>query len=484
MRKVILSDVTLRESESSANHSLSFKEKIEIAKQMDKLHCDIIEMPKIKNTSTDVLLIKTIASLMKHSEIAVDVGYDAAGVETAYNCAKCAKKFSLKVSLPMSAVQMEFKCGKKPPVVMGMVSQLVAECKKYSENVEFCAEDAVRGESTFLYQAIDEAIKAGATRVTVCDSEGTMFPSEFGKFIADIIENVPSVKDVTLGVEVVNSMNMATASAFAAIEAGASQVKITADNFNFPTVENIMKIFSLRGDSIKVSSKIRTTEIQRVTGQIKRMLNTSKSENTPFETGVNEDSETNTTLVVSDDGSETLTLDKNDTIATVIKAVKKIGYDLSPEDNANVYEAFKRVAVKKDFVGTKELEAIIASSALQVPSIYSIGSYVINSGNIITATANIKLVKNGTEISGVSVGDGPIDAAFLAIEQIIGHHYELDDFQIKAVTEGREAMGHALVKLRSSTGKLYSGTGISTDIIGASIRAYVSALNKIAYEEG
>ena len=298
-----------------------------------------------------------------------------------------------------------------------------------------------------------------------------MFPSEFSGFISDIFENVPSAKDVTLGVEVVDSMNMASASAFAAIKAGASQVKVTADNFNFPTVEKIMKIFTLRGDSIKASSKIRTTEIQRVTGQIKRMLNTSKSENTPFETGVNEE-------------GENLTLDKNDTIATVIKAVKKIGYDLSPEDNANVYEAFKRVAIKKDFVGTKELEAIIASSALQVPSIYSIDSYVINSGNIITATANIKLIKDGTAISGVSVGDGPIDAAFLAIEQIIGHHYELDDFQIKAVTEGREAMGHALVKLRSSTGKLYSGTGISTDIIGASIRAYVSALNKIAYEEG
>lgn len=471
MRKVILSDVTLRECASSANHSLSFKEKIEIAKQMDKLHCDIIEMPQIKNASTDVLLIKTIASLMKHSEIAVDVGYNVENVEAAYNCVKAAKKSSLKVSLPMSAVQMEFKCGKKPPVVMSMVGQLVSECKKYTENVEFCAEDAVRGESAFLYQAIDEAIKAGATRVTVCDSEGTMFPSEFGKFIADIFQNVPSAKDVTIGVEVVNTMNMATASAFAAIEAGASQVKVTADNFNFPTIENIMKIFNLRGDSIKASSKIRTTELQRVTGQIKRMLNSSKSENTPFETGVNED-------------GETLTLDKNDTIATVIKAVKKIGYDLSPEDNSNVYEAFKRVAVKKDFVGTKELEAIIASSALQVPSIYSIGSYVINSGNIITATANIKLIKDGTEISGVSVGDGPIDAAFLAIEQIIGHHYELDDFQIKAVTEGREAMGHALVKLRSSTGKLYSGTGISTDIIGASIRAYVSALNKIAYEEG
>lgn len=471
MRKIIMSDVTLRESAASANQSLSFKEKIEIAKQMDRLHCDIIEMPQIKNTSTDSLLIKTIASLMKHSEIAVDVGYDVAGVEAAFNAVKSAKKHSLKVSLPMSAVQMEFKCGKKPPVVMGMVSELVAECKKFAENVEFVAEDAVRAESDFLYQAIDAAVKAGATRVTVCDSEGTMFPAEFGAFVGAIFENVPSVKDVVVGVETADSMNMAAANAFAAVEAGAGAIKVTADNFNFPTVEKIMKIFTLRGDSVKASSKIRTTELQRVTGQVKRILNTEKSENSPFDNGVNED-------------SDSLTLDKNDTIATVIKAVEKIGYDLSPEDNAKVFEAFKRVAVKKDFVGTKELEAIIASSALQVPSIYSIASYVINSGNIITATANIKLVKDGTEISGVSVGDGPIDAAFLAIEQIIGHHYELDDFQIKSVTEGREAMGHALVKLRSSSGKLYSGTGISTDIIGASIRAYVSALNKIAYEEG
>ena len=471
MRKIILSDVTLRESAASPNHSLSFKENIEIAKLTDKLHCDIIEMPHIKNTSTDVLLIKTIASLMRHSELAVDVGYDCAGVETAYNCVKAAKKFSLKVSLPMSAVQMEYKCGKKPPVVLETVSKLVGECRKYTDNIEFCAEDAVRAERSFLCQAIDEAIKAGATRVTVCDSEGTMFPSEFKGFIAEIIEAVPSLKTVTLGVEIADSLNMASASAFAAIEAGASQVKVAAGGFNLPTVENIMKIFTLRGDSIKASSKLRTTELQRVSGQIKRLLNTSKSESSPFESGVNEE-------------TETFTLDKNDTISTVIKAVKKIGYDLSPEDNSIVYEAFKRVAVKKDFVGTKELEAIIASSALQVPSIYSIASYVINSGNIITATANIKFVKDGTELSGVSVGDGPIDAAFLAIEQIIGHHYELDDFQIKSVTEGREAMGHALVKLRSSSGKLYSGTGISTDIIGASIRAYVSALNKIAYEEG
>lgn len=178
-----------------------------------------------------------------------------------------------------------------------------------------------------------------------------------------------------------------------------------------------------------------------------------------------------------------LSLDINDDITAVSNATAAIGYDLSDEDKVNVYDSFLRVARKKEYVGTKELEAIIASAALSVPSTYKIDSYVINSGNVITATANIKLQKDGELLSGISVGDGPIDAAFNAIEQILGHHYELDDFQIQSVTEGREAMGSALVKLRADNGKLYSGNGISTDIIGASIRAYVSAINKIVYEE-
>ena len=158
------------------------------------------------------------------------------------------------------------------------------------------------------------------------------------------------------------------------------------------------------------------------------------------------------------------------------------GSRISEADSAKVYEAFKRVAEKKQFVGTRELDAIVASSAMQVPSTYKIKSYVINSGNVITATANILLDKDGAEVRGVGIGDGPIDAAFAAIEIIVGHHYELDDFQIQTVTEGRDAMGSALVKLRAN-GRVYSGNGISTDIIGASIRAYLSALNKIVYED-
>lgn len=470
MRKISVSDITLRECAVSSEHSLSFREKIEVAKLMDKLHCDVIEMPEIKNLLTDILLIKTVASLMKHSAVCAVVGNDIGAVEEVWNCVKGAVKPALKVSIPVSTVQMEYKFGKKPHVVLKTAEELVAECKKYTDNIEFAAEDAVRGDRSFLYEIIAAAINAGAKKITICDSVGLLLPNEMTDFIKELYEAVPELKNVCLAVEVSDKLNMAVSTAFSALTAGADEIKTVVDGFTFPALENVMNVFAARGDMTGISSKIRTTEIGRVVAQAKRILNTTKSENSPFDSGVKED-------------KTEISLDKNDTIKTVIEAVKKIGYELSEEDYSNVYEAFRRVAEKKDYVGYKELDAIVASSALQVPSTYTIDSYVINSGNIITATANIKLVKDGKPLTGVSVGDGPVDAAFLAIEQITGHHYELDDFQIRAVTEGREAMGSSVVKLRSSTGKLYSGMGISTDVIGASIRAYVSALNKIAYEE-
>ena len=174
-------------------------------------------------------------------------------------------------------------------------------------------------------------------------------------------------------------------------------------------------------------------------------------------------------------------LQTGDSLTTVAAAVRKLGYELSEEDLAKVFESFNSVAAKKS-VGTKELEAIIASSAMQVPPTYKLTSYVINCGNRISTTAVVHMEKNGKAVQGMAMGNGPIDAAFLAIEQITGRHYDLDDFQIQAVTEGREAMGSTLIRLRSE-GKLYSGNGISPDIIEASIRSYMNALNKIAFEE-
>ncbi|MBR4728294.1 MAG: 2-isopropylmalate synthase, partial [Clostridia bacterium] len=169
------------------------------------------------------------------------------------------------------------------------------------------------------------------------------------------------------------------------------------------------------------------------------------------------------------------------TLAQVSDAAAALGYVLSGEDLGKVYDAVQRVSKKKS-VGARELEAVIATSAMQVPSTYHVESYMSTCTNGSNAMAQITLICGDEKLTGVAAGDGPIDSAFLAIEQIVGHNYELDAFEIQAVTEGKEALGSALVRLRSN-GRLYSGNGLSTDIVGASIRAYVNALNKIVYEE-
>ncbi|MBQ6816326.1 MAG: hypothetical protein IJP26_03750 [Clostridia bacterium] len=215
------------------------------------------------------------------------------------------------------------------------------------------------------------------------------------------------------------------------------------------------------GEDLGVKTNINTTVINNIVKNIQE-----KTVNTAIESEHTDSSELDNTLTLTDIEAE----------------INALGYELSNQDVGKVYEEFKRVVSKKDSIGKRELEAIIASTAMQVPSTYHLVNYVVNSGNIINATANITLSKDGEELSGVSIGDGPIDAAFHAIEQIIGHHYELDDFQIQAVTKGREAVGSSIIRLRAG-GKLYSGNGVSTDIIGACIRAYINALNKIVYEE-
>ena len=258
---------------------------------------------------------------------------------------------------------------------------------------------------------------------------------------------------------------MADASAVMAVAEGAGQIRAAAHTLAEASLPNVIRILTAKADSLGASIGVRATQLSRITSQIEWLCQTGK---------------TATSAVESE--NDEIFLTAHDSEDAVASATAKLGYDLSDEDAQKVYAAFKQIASKKERVSFKELDAIVASSAMQVPSTYKLDTYVITSGNTISATAHIKLNKNGATVEGVYIGDGSIDAAFQAIEKITGCHYELDDFQLQAVTEGREAMGQTVVKLRSG-GKVYSGRGISTDIVGAGIQAYLSALNKIIYEE-
>jgi len=256
----------------------------------------------------------------------------------------------------------------------------------------------------------------------------------------------------------------------AAVRAGVQEIKTIAFAGKYTRIAEFANVLKSRGDAFALSCDIRFAEIKRITDQIEWMCSGGRGQ-ANASGGVRGDAELGN-----------LVLSQHDDLAAVLRAVEKLGYDLSEEDAAKVYEEFQRIAAKRGKLSARELDTIVASAALQVPPTYRLVNYVINCGNIISASAHLKLSKGEEILEGICLGDGPIDAAFMAVEQIIGHHYELDDFQIQSVTEGREAMGETIVRLRSN-GKVYSGRGISTDIVGASIHAYLSALNKIVYEE-
>ena len=452
----------------SEGFCLSFKEKIEFSKLIDKLGADVIELEGIENLRIDSLRIKSIAAAVSESCIAVPVALNEKSIEDTWNALKLAKKPRLQVCAPTSAVQIEYLFHKKPDAMIKDVRDCVAKCASLCSDVEFIANDATRSEEAYLTDTIKAAIEAGATTVTLCDTAGNMLPNEFADFIAMQYEKLPELKNVVLGVCCSDALSMAEACAIAAVSAGASQIRVSAYPIEFASLANVARILAARSDVLGASCNIRTTQITRITEQIERICCASQK------LSINKDTV---------HGDDDVFLTAHDDQSAVTLAVAKLGYDLSDEDSVRVYNAFKEIADKKERVGLKELDAIIASSAMQVPSSYKLDTYLITSGNTVSATAHIKLIKNGEALEAVHIGDGSIDAAFQTIEKIVGRHYELDDFQLQAVTEGREAMGQTVVKLRSGA-KVYSGIGISTDIVGAGIQAYLSALNKIIYEEG
>ncbi len=462
MKKTVISDMTLKIQSLKAEQALSFKEKIELARCFDKMQADVIEFPAIENERTDSLLIKTVCPLLGYSVISVDAGKTAEQAALAWEALRQAKRARLSVALPVSPVQMEYVSHKKPEPMLAYIKEMVSACSENCKDVEFIALDATRAESAFLKQAIEAAADCGAGLITLCDSEGLMLPEEAEEFVKSTIAAVD--RELTWGYEAKNTIKMAQACAVAAVRAGAKVIK-TALVPEYLSPEDIAQMIRVKGGQTGLECGINFTVMNRLCAQINWIL----------------EGESNQPVVKAEPAEDSFKLTIQDDITAVIGEVKRLGYDLSEEDNAKVYEAFCGVAAKKE-VGVSELEAIVATTALQVPPTYKLKSFVINSGNIINATANIQLEKDGQMLIGLCAGDGPIDSAFRAIEQIIGTHYELDDFQIQSVTRGREAMGSALVRLRSN-GRLYSGNGISTDIIGASIKAYVNALNKIVFEE-
>lgn len=458
MKKIFVSDITPRVSDEVLKKAYSFREKLDIVSRIERSGADALELPALTGSREDAVIYRTAATSVENGIICIPGGDSAEAIDAAWECIKDAANPCIQIILPVSTVQMEYIYHIKAPKMLEKIAELCKKAGELCSKVEFVAQDATRAEAGFAAAACKTAAENGAYAVTLCDDNGDYFPEEW----AALVKEVKAQCGALVYIQPSDKLNMAAAGAVEAIKAGADGIKTSAVGKQYLSADTLAEIIRAKGDMLGIKTGLDVTAIHNILSDISSAVEIKAAQ-------------------AAENADGKVSLDASSTLTDVVSAVSALGYELSDEDNGKIFEELKRFIARKDVIGDKELEAIIASTAMQVPSTYHVISYVINSGSIITATANITLEKNGERISGVTTGDGPIDAAFRAIEQIIGHHYELDDFQVQAVTKGREAVGSALVRLRAD-GRLYSGNGASTDVVGASIRAYINALNKIVYE--
>lgn len=459
MYQIKISDETLCRKDIN----LSFKEKLFVSKELNSANVDYIVIPEIKNLKEDALFIKSVSPYLKNTKISLLASSSVESVKTACEVIKEIDNAVINVALPVSPVNMEYSYHMKAQKMLSFIESILETIKSYSCKFVFTALDFTRAESDFISSVISLISKYEPEYITFSDSASLLMPNDFISYIKSITDKT----DINVGVSCVNSNYLACS---LSAESAVNGVKVisTSVGGDITSLEEFGTLLRNIGNNYKISSGLNYIQLGNAISHIENVFNTQKDDIVGRAVALDIDSP--------------VRLDSKDTKEDILSAVKKLGYDLSVEDENAVYEEFKK-QVKDNSIGIKELDAIVANSAAQVPQTYKLLGFNVNCSDAYSSSAQIKLMKDSKELSGISSGNGPVEAAFLAINKITGLHYELDDFQIKPVDVGEKAIGNTIVKLRSEN-KVYSGSGISTDIIGASINAYINALNKIVYEEG
>lgn len=501
-KKIMIFDTTLRDGEQSPGCSMNLKEKLEMAKQLEKLNVNIIEAGFAAASPGDFTSVKEIAGVIKECKVASLARALKSDIDSAWEAVKNAQAPRIHTFIATSDIHMQYKLKMTPEQVKEKAVEMVAYAKKYCSDIEFSAEDATRSDPYFLAELFGEVIKAGATTLNIPDTVGYTTPEEYYNFITTIREKTPNIDKVDISVHCHNDLGLAVANTLAAAKAGATQFECTVNGIGEragnAALEELVMVLNTRKDVYQLETGIKTDEIvkssrllSRITGvkvQPNKAIvgkNAFAHESGIHQHGVLNNKETYEIMTPESIGLTTnaMVLGKHSGKHAFEEKVKQLGYILTKEELAIAFGKFKDIADKKKEVYDRDIDAIISKESVQVPKTYTLTRFVINSGNTITSTAAVIMNKNGKNIERVSVGDGPVDAAFKAIEKIVNRKLKLEDYQLQSVTEGQDALGDALVKLSNGNDRIHTGRGLSTDVVEASIHAFINAVNKMIYED-
>ncbi|HBT82491.1 MAG: 2-isopropylmalate synthase [Desulfuromonadales bacterium GWC2_61_20] len=498
-QSIMIFDTTLRDGEQSPGASMNIEEKLRIAYQLQKLNVDVIEAGFPIASDGDFEAVKKVAQTIKGPQIA---GLSRAGdmdIDRAWEALKYAKdRGRIHTFIATSDIHMKYKLKMSEQQVIDTAVKAVKRAAGYTPNVEFSAEDAVRTRLPFLVKVVQAVIEAGATTVNIPDTVGYTIPTEYFNIIRYLKENVPNIEKAVISVHCHNDLGLSVANSLAAVQAGAGQVECTINGIGERagncSLEEVVMALRTRHDILPYTCNVNTEHLYPTSRMLSTITGIVVQPNKAIvganafahEAGIHQHGvmmEKSTYEIMTPESigltQNKLVLGKHSGRHAFIQRLKELGYDLGKEDIEKAFVRFKSLADKKKEIFDEDLDAIVADEIVRVPERYKLVQMNVSSGTFAMPTATVQLEIDGKAKKTAVMGDGPVDATFKAIKTLTKSKATLVSFTVGAITGGTDAQGECTVRLEEN-GREALGQGAHSDIIVASAKAFINALNKLS----
>jgi 2-isopropylmalate synthase len=496
--RLVIFDTTLRDGEQSPGASMTKSEKVRIAKTLEKMRVDVIEAGFAIASPGDFESVRAVAEAVKDSTICSLSRANAADIERAAEALKPANSSRIHTFIATSPIHMKYKLKMEPEMVLERALDAVKLARQFTDNVEFSLEDASRSEFDFMCRVIEGVIDAGAGTINIPDTVGYGEPIEFGRTIGRLIENIPNSDKAIFSVHCHNDLGLAVANSLSAVMNGARQVECTINGLGEragnASLEEIVMAVRTRKDIFPVETLIDTTQIMPASRLVASVTGFPVQPNKAIvganafahESGIHQDGvlkfrETYEIMKAEDVGLNTnkLVLGKHSGRAAVKARFEELGITFESQDELNAaFIRFKELADKKHEIFDEDLQALVNDAQESVEDRFALEALEVTSKTGTAPVAKLTLTIDGQTVEASAQGDGPVDAAFKAIESVVNSDTSLQLYSVNAITTGTDSQGEVTVRLERG-GRIVNGSGADTDIVIASAKAYINGLNAI-----
>jgi len=499
--RVYIFDTTLRDGEQSPGCSMNLEEKLKMARQLDRLGVDVIEAGFPIASDGDFEAVRAVSAEVEKPAIAGLSRANPLDIERAWEAVKYAKRPRIHTFIATSDIHLKHKLRKTKSEVLQQAIDAVKLARDLCEDVEFSAEDATRSDIDYLVEIFEATIEQGASTINIPDTVGYAVPQEFGAFVHEIISRVSNSEGVTFSCHCHNDLGLAVANSLSGVDAGCRQVECTINGIGEragnASLEEIVMAIRTRKDKLPYHTNLKTEEIYRSSKLLTNLTGSYVQANKAIvgrnafahEAGIHQDGVLKKALtyeIMTPQSvgivSSTLVLGKHSGRHALRNKFEELGYTLEKEDLERAYFFFTKLADQKKEIYDEDIITIVQDGMKLIPDTFSLKYVHSAGGNQELSTAVVKLERGGTEEVDSAFGRGPIDACYRAIDRITGLKGRLLDFNLSSVTRGKDALGEVFVHVQFND-RNYSGKAASVDVIDASARAYLNAVNKALYEK-